>query len=264
MAAAAAILIPANCCTAFCAADATKGSASLKHISTSSSKQAPRSPISVSAWMAVALVLASGLPVKRQTSEAYIWPSSPQPATAFTAAQRTKGDLSLNNLHKGSKKASASSPMHERLSTALAFTMGLASCSSSATAAALEELFSCPRARHAAAHTAGAGSFRRSMNWDSIRSGSSPICIKALMAPARTSQSFELRRSSNFPTQLAPPKMPKACAAAHAGFRKTSGVLGITPAAANMWVEMSSLWFPRAASKAATCSAAAGPMPLST
>jgi len=41
-----------------------------------------------------------------------------------------------------------------------AFTMGLASCSSSATAAALdEELFSCPRARHAAAATAGAGSF---------------------------------------------------------------------------------------------------------
>ena len=32
------------------------------------------------------------------TSDAYIWPSSPQPATAFTAAQRTKGDLSLNNL----------------------------------------------------------------------------------------------------------------------------------------------------------------------
>jgi hypothetical protein len=41
-----------------------------------------------------------------------------------------------------------------------AFTMGLAPCSSSATAAALdEELFSCPRARHAAAATAGAGSF---------------------------------------------------------------------------------------------------------
>mmetsp|Transcript_65184 Transcript_65184/g.132414 ORF Transcript_65184/g.132414 Transcript_65184/m.132414 type:complete len:216 (+) Transcript_65184:1193-1840(+) len=215
--------------------------------------------------MAVARVLASGLPVKRQTSDAYIWPSSPQPATAFTAAQRTKGDLSLNNLHKGSKKASASSPMQERLSTALAFTMGLASCSSSATAAALdEELFSCPRARHAAAATAGAGSFRRSMNWDSIRSGSSPICIRALMAPARTSQSFELRRSSNFPTQLAPPKMPNACAAAHAGFRKTSGVLGITPAAANICVEMSSLSFPKAASNAATCSAAAGPMPLST
>lgn len=40
--------------------------------------------------------------------------------------------------------------------------------------------------------------------------------------------------------QTSPPRTPRAWAAAQAGFRRTSGVLGITPAAANMWVEMSS------------------------
>mmetsp|Transcript_67140 Transcript_67140/g.157489 ORF Transcript_67140/g.157489 Transcript_67140/m.157489 type:complete len:207 (-) Transcript_67140:464-1084(-) len=125
---------------AFLAAIATSGSLSLISISTSSSKQAPRSPICSSAFTAASLVLASLFVVNLQTSEAYICPSSPQPATARTAATRTFQDLSLKSLQIGSKNPSASSPMHDKLSAALALTCGLGSERSSATAAAVEEL----------------------------------------------------------------------------------------------------------------------------
>mmetsp|Transcript_42111 Transcript_42111/g.78262 ORF Transcript_42111/g.78262 Transcript_42111/m.78262 type:complete len:249 (+) Transcript_42111:1067-1813(+) len=226
---------------AFLAAAATSGLESLINISTSSSKQAPRSPIWAKASTAATRVLASPFMVKRQTSAAYICPSSPQPVTAFTAATRTFQDLSLKSLQRGSKNASASSPMWERLSTALALTAGFESSRSSATAAALDELGEpvvaiCPKTLHAAAETLGAGSFSKSVNCDSNRDVSDPSCIwlRAVTAAVRISQSLEFNNSMSLGIEEALPNTPSAPAAAHAGLRNAADAFGMTPAAVNM------------------------------
>mmetsp|Transcript_27469 Transcript_27469/g.72325 ORF Transcript_27469/g.72325 Transcript_27469/m.72325 type:complete len:203 (+) Transcript_27469:413-1021(+) len=152
------------------------------------------------------------------------------------AANWTDHMGSSNDLTSSSMCSMASSPILPRAVTAAARTTGCFSYSISATLTAfstdgVDNSASLPNPRLAAATTCGAGSSRSSTILAS-KFVMAPVSLSAFMQATLTSQSGDFKPSARDAAQLLAlaPNLPRAKAAAQAGFRSAADACWTTPA----------------------------------
>mmetsp|Transcript_103764 Transcript_103764/g.302877 ORF Transcript_103764/g.302877 Transcript_103764/m.302877 type:complete len:224 (+) Transcript_103764:270-941(+) len=195
-------------------------------------------PISGSALTAATRTRVSSSNMRRQTSAAYIWPISPHAATVAMAWTRTRPTGSPRRLTKSStSQPTPSSPMRARppREAARSTGSGLFIISDILPMAAGPHGFpvlsaKLPKASQMAWAWQGEAPVKQPAMRSSNLEPASPHLPKAVMHATRTSQSSAIRPSDSLSEMSAArtpllPRLPRAAAAAHAGFRSTAGGL---------------------------------------